>query len=213
MNLMNRPYQVQSHTGVHKAATSRAKRLLDIGFSLAALVLLLPLLLLVAVVIKVESPGPALFRQRRGGLHGETFVILKFRTMRTQEDGDTVDQVVWGDPRVTRFGALLRHTCMDELPQFWNVLHGEMSVVGPRPHALAHDRVHDLTHPDYAFRFAVKPGLTGLAQVKGYRGEISAPSGIAARLACDLDYIANWSFMLDLKLIAQTICMAVRTPA
>ena len=211
---MSLPHRIHHEaTNRHDATVSRLKRVLDIGFSAAALILLLPLLLLVAAIIRLDSPGPALFRQRRGGLYGKPFVILKFRTMRTLEDGDKIEQAVWRDPRVTRFGALLRHTCMDELPQFWNVLRGEMSIVGPRPHALAHDRSYDAALPDYTRRFAVKPGLTGLAQVRGYRGQIAGISAMADRLACDLEYIRRWSFLLDLKLIVATMGLAIRVRA
>lgn len=210
---MHRQYKAPRKTSAQRATTSRLKRILDICFSFAALIILLPLLLLIAAIVRLDSPGPSLFRQRRGGLHGKPFVILKFRTLRTLEDGDKVDQVVWGDPRVTRFGALLRYTSMDELPQFWNVLHGEMSIVGPRPHALAHDRNYHVALPDYGLRFTVKPGLTGLAQVRGYRGEISGISAMSDRLASDLEYIERWSLGLDLKLILATVGMAVRARA
>jgi putative colanic acid biosysnthesis UDP-glucose lipid carrier transferase len=186
------------------AAKSRRKRALDIMISLFALALFLPLMLAIAAIIRLESAGPALFRQRRGGLNNEPFVILKFRTMRTLDDGEVVRQATLGDQRVTPFGALLRRTSVDELPQFINVLCGDMSIVGPRPHALAHDAHYSEVLPDYRHRWAVKPGLTGMAQVSGLRGETVKLEAMAARINCDLEYIRRWSFLLDLKLILFT---------
>jgi putative colanic acid biosysnthesis UDP-glucose lipid carrier transferase len=178
---------------------------MDIAIALPALLVLAPLLAVIAVLIKLETPGPAIFRQRRGGLHGKPFVILKFRTMLTMEDGDHVRQATLGDSRITRLGALLRRTSLDELPQLVNVLRGEMSVVGPRPHALAHDRFYGANLPAYRGRSAVRPGLTGAAQVAGQRGEIRSIEQMAARVACDLSYIHRWSLTRDLSLIIATM--------
>ena len=189
---------------VQNAATSRRKRALDILISLFALGLFLPLMLTIAAIIRLESPGPALFRQRRGGLHNQPFVIFKFRTMRTVEDGEEVRQATRADRRVTPFGSLLRRTSLDELPQFLNVLRGDMSIVGPRPHALAHDALYSQALPLYRQRWAVKPGLTGIAQVSGLRGETAKLEAMAARINCDLEYIRRWTFLLDLKLILFT---------
>jgi putative colanic acid biosysnthesis UDP-glucose lipid carrier transferase len=186
------------------AAKSRRKRALDVVISIFALILFLPIIVAIAAIIRLESPGPALFRQRRGGLNNRPFVILKFRTMRTLEDGDTVPQATRQDRRVTPFGAVLRRTSMDELPQFVNVLRGEMSIVGPRPHALAHDVIYSAALPDYHRRLEVKPGLTGMAQINGYRGETQELEDMAARINCDLEYIQQWSFLLDIKLILST---------
>ena len=197
-------YESGALFAVQNAATSRRKRALDILISLFALGLFLPLMLAIAAIIRLESPGPALFRQRRGGLHNQPFVIFKFRSMRTVEDGDEVRQATRADRRVTPFGSLLRRTSLDELPQFLNVLRGDMSIVGPRPHALAHDALYSQALPLYSQRWAVKPGLTGIAQVSGLRGETAKLEAMAARINCDLEYIRRWTFLLDLKLILFT---------
>ena len=185
-------------------ALSRAKRALDLFGAVVALILFLPLLLILAAAIRLESPGPAIFRQRRGGLNGRPFTIYKFRTMRTQEDGDVILQAYSGDERITWLGALLRRTSMDELPQLLNIVKGEMSLVGPRPHALAHDRFYGELIPDYARRLRTRPGLTGLAQVCGLRGETRELDLMAERVRHDLRYIDDWSLLLDLQLIAGT---------
>lgn len=173
-------------------------------FAAAALLVLLPILLLIALAIRLETPGPALFRQRRGGLGGRPFVIYKFRSMTCQEDGGGIRHATREDPRVTPFGALLRRTSLDELPQLINVLKGDMSLVGPRPHALAHDEYYAARLPNYAARTRAKPGLTGLAQVSGWRGEIDELETMAQRVAYDIAYIDDWSLPLDLKLIFLT---------
>ncbi|HEX5775336.1 MAG TPA: sugar transferase [Caulobacteraceae bacterium] len=185
-------------------ALSRGKRALDLVGAVVAIILFLPLLLIIAAAIRLESPGPAVFRQRRGGLNGRTFTIYKFRTMRAQEDGDVILQAYSGDERITWLGRLLRRTSMDELPQLVNVLKGEMSLVGPRPHALAHDRFYGELIPDYARRLRTRPGLTGLAQVAGLRGETREIDLMAERVRHDLRYIEEWSLLLDLQLIAGT---------
>jgi putative colanic acid biosysnthesis UDP-glucose lipid carrier transferase len=181
-----------------------AKRSTDLTLAGVALVFLLPFLLLVAAAIFVESGGPIIFRQVRGGLHGRPFTIWKFRTMRVLENGDAITQAQKRDPRVTRLGAVLRKTSIDELPQLWNVVRGDMSIVGPRPHALAHDRYYGNLVAGYATRQCVKPGLTGLAQVEGCRGETSSLNDMARRVLLDVRYIAEWSYWLDIKIIART---------
>jgi putative colanic acid biosynthesis UDP-glucose lipid carrier transferase len=181
-----------------------AKRSTDVSLAFAALVFLLPFLLLVAAAIFIESGGPVIFRQKRGGLHGRPFTIWKFRTMRVLENGEAVTQAQKLDPRVTRLGAVLRKTSIDELPQLWNVVRGDMSIVGPRPHALAHDRYYSELIAGYATRQFVKPGLTGLAQVEGCRGETSSINDMARRVELDIRYIAQWSYWLDVKIIART---------
>lgn len=181
-----------------------AKRVLDVVVAAALLALTLPLLLLLAVAIRLETRGPALFRQTRLGLHGKPFAILKLRTMRCAEDGMDVVQACRNDPRVTRLGRLLRTASLDELPQLFNVLKGEMSLVGPRPHAVAHDRHYARLIPHYARRQTVKPGLTGLAQIRGHRGETATLQAMAARIACDLHYVRNASFVLDLRILLVT---------
>lgn len=186
------------------ATVNPVKRLLDIIGAAVLLILLLPLLASIAAMIRLESSGPAIFRQRRGGLHGQPFVILKFRTMRALEDGEIIVQATTEDPRITRFGSLLRRTSMDELPQLWNVLRGDMSLVGPRPHALAHDDFYGQLIPNYHMRFLARPGLTGLAQVAGLRGETAELDEMAERVRLDLRYVAEWSLTLDLKLLLGT---------
>ncbi len=186
------------------------KRSLDIAGSLALCVLLAPLLFAVGVLIRLTSSGPVLFRQTRRGLNGRTFEIYKFRTMIVQEDGPYVVQARRNDPRVTPFGALLRRSSIDELPQLINVLRGEMSLIGPRPHAMVHD--HDFAGrvADYALRQHVKPGITGLAQVNGYRGETTTPEAIDRRVEFDLRYIEGWSLWLDLWIIVRTVQAVIR---
>lgn len=180
------------------------KRSLDLTLGLAALLFLLPFLLLVAAAIFSKSGGPVIFRQQRGGLNGKPFTIWKFRTMRVLEDGEKIAQVRKSDPRVTRLGAVLRRTSIDELPQLWNVVRGDMSIVGPRPHALAHDRHYGDLVSAYSTRQCVKPGLTGLAQVEGCRGETSSVDAMEKRVLLDIAYIETWSFWLDLKIIMRT---------
>lgn len=163
-----------------------------------------PLLLAIAVAVKLDSPGPVLFRQRRYGLNGQTFQCLKFRTMRVQEDGPLVVQAQRHDPRITRVGAWLRRWNLDELPQLVNVWRGEMSLVGPRPHAAAHNELYRKQVPGYMRRHGLRPGLTGWAQVLGLRGETETLEKMAARVEADLDYIAHWSLLLDLKIFLLT---------
>jgi Undecaprenyl-phosphate glucose phosphotransferase len=186
-------------------ADAIVKRGSDIVLSLAILVLILPLLLLIAVAVKLGSPGPAIFRQHRYGLDGSDITVYKFRTMTVTEDGDTVRQASKGDERVTRLGAFLRRTSLDELPQFVNVLQGRMSIVGPRPHAVAHNETYRKLIKGYMQRHKVKPGITGWAQVNGLRGETETLDKMKARIEYDLDYLRNWSLRLDLFIIAKTV--------
>ncbi len=181
------------------------KRLFDIGVAALALVLLSPLFAITALLIRLDGPGPVLFRQKRYGLNQEPFRIFKFRTMRTMDDGRVVRQATKGDARVTRIGAHLRRLSIDELPQLLNVLIGDMSIVGPRPHALAHDQLYFEKLARYARRLNVKPGITGWAQVRGHRGEIADDSAMLARLDHDLYYIDNWSLWLDVKIMFMTV--------
>jgi putative colanic acid biosysnthesis UDP-glucose lipid carrier transferase len=186
-------------------ATSRRKRTFDILLSAAALLLFLPLLLTVAFLVRLETPGPALFRQRRTGLNGVIFTVLKFRTMTVTEDGGTVRQATQHDKRVTALGAVLRKFSIDELPQLLNVLRGEMSLIGPRPHAVAHDEAWGKQAPGYARRFRAKPGLTGYAAVCGFRGEVKELQAIVDRVEADNEYIDTWTFGLDMKIVWRTI--------
>ena len=182
-----------------------AKRAFDVVAASAALILLSPLLLACAALIKLDSPGPALFFQRRYGFNRETFRIVKFRTMTTMEDGRHVKQATANDTRVTRIGRFMRRYNIDELPQLLNVVRGEMSLVGPRPHALAHDQLFERRIALYARRHNVKPGITGWAQVNGLRGEIDSPEKIRQRIEHDLYYIDNWSLIFDIWIIFLTI--------
>ncbi len=181
-----------------------AKRCIDILFAGLGLLALLPLLAIVAVAIKLDSPGPIIFRQQRCGFNGRCFQIRKFRTMSVLEDGPLVIQAQFADKRVTRLGRWLRRTSIDELPQLLDVLDGNMSLVGPRPHALAHDNQFDKIVRKYAFRRRVKPGLTGWAQVNGCRGPIPTSASIERRVEYDLWYIDNWSLWLDFMILLQT---------
>ncbi len=181
------------------------KRLFDILVSVAALALLSPLLALVAALIRLDSNGPALFTQRRYGFNQEAFRIFKFRSMTTMEDGRDIAQAKVQDPRITRIGRFIRRYNVDELPQLINVLRGEMSLVGPRPHALVHDQLFERKIALYARRHNVKPGITGWAQVNGLRGEIDGPEKIRQRVEHDLYYIDNWSLLFDVWIIFLTV--------
>ena len=189
-----------------QAAYNRAlKRAFDIVFSLIVLLAFYPVLyLIVGIMIKMTSPGPILFKQKRTGLYGQNFKCYKFRTMRVNAQADTL-QAAKDDPRKTRVGDFLRRTNLDEFPQFLNVLRGEMSVVGPRPHMLKHTELYSALIDKYMVRHLVKPGLTGWAQVTGYRGETRTLEQMEGRVKRDVWYIENWSFFLDLKIIVVTV--------
>jgi len=186
------------------------KRLSDIVLSSIILLFLAPLLLLIGMGVKLTSPGPALFKQRRYGLDGKEIIVYKFRSMAVCEDGNDVRQARRCDSRVTPFGAFLRRTSLDELPQFINVLQGRMSVVGPRPHAIAHNETYRKLIKGYMVRHKVRPGITGLAQVRGLRGETETLDKMQARIDCDLDYLRHWSMALDMKIIFKTIFVVLR---
>lgn len=185
-----------------------AKRAFDLVSASVAMLLLLPLFLLVAALIRLDSPGPVLFRQRRHGFNQQAFRIFKFRSMTTTDDGHVIKQATRDDPRITRIGRILRRYNLDELPQLLNVVAGHMSLVGPRPHALAHDREFERKIALYARRHNVKPGITGWAQVNGLRGETDTDEKMAARVACDHWYIDNWSFSLDIAILFRTVFSA-----
>ncbi|MBK5960240.1 undecaprenyl-phosphate glucose phosphotransferase [Rhodoplanes elegans] len=180
------------------------KRLLDIAVASFALVVLAPLMLLAALAVKIDSPGPVIFRQRRNGFNEREFLIFKFRSMTVLENGPLVTQATRHDPRVTRVGRFLRRTSIDELPQLFNVLRGDMSIVGPRPHAIAHDDEYSKIIGKYAYRHHVKPGITGWAQVNGYRGETPHVSLMEKRVSLDIWYINNWTIALDLRIMIKT---------
>jgi putative colanic acid biosynthesis UDP-glucose lipid carrier transferase len=186
------------------------KRAEDMALASIILLLVAPLMAAIAVGVKLSSPGPVLFKQRRYGLDGQPIRVYKFRTMSVCEDGDQVTQAGRADARVTRFGSFLRRTSLDELPQFYNVLQGRMSIVGPRPHAVAHNEQYRRLIKGYMLRHKVRPGITGLAQVRGLRGETDTLDKMEKRVECDLSYIQSWSLQLDLKIIARTIVNGFR---
>jgi putative colanic acid biosynthesis UDP-glucose lipid carrier transferase len=181
------------------------KRASDVVLGGLILALISPLLLLISAGVRLTSSGPAIFRQRRNGLGGEEIIVYKFRSMRTQDDGSVVKQATKDDDRITPFGAFLRRTSLDELPQFINVLQGRMSIVGPRPHAVAHNEQYRQLIKAYMVRHKVKPGITGWAQIHGHRGETDTIEKMQARVEYDLEYLRNWSLGLDLQIIARTI--------
>jgi putative colanic acid biosysnthesis UDP-glucose lipid carrier transferase len=186
------------------------KRLTDIGLSITILLLFLPLLMLIAVLVKITSPGPVIFKQRRYGLDGREIAVYKFRTMTVTEDGGEIRQASKSDSRITRIGGILRRTSMDELPQLINVLQGRMSLVGPRPHAVAHNEEYRKLIKGYMMRHKVLPGITGLAQVNGCRGETSQLEEMEARVNYDLDYLRRWTPLLDIKIILLTAVKVFR---
>jgi undecaprenyl-phosphate galactose phosphotransferase/putative colanic acid biosynthesis UDP-glucose lipid carrier transferase len=199
-------------SGLNKVE-SAAKRILDLFVTAIAIAILWPVLLLAAIAIKLDSEGPVIFQQRRNGLNGKEFVVYKFRTMTVLEDGPDIIQAGRGDRRVTRVGKFLRRSSIDELPQLLNVLKGDMSVVGPRPHAVAHNMKYRALVPGYDDRFSVKPGVTGWAQVNGLRGETATVHEMAKRVRADLWYINNWSFGLDLAILFRTCFEILREEA
>jgi putative colanic acid biosynthesis UDP-glucose lipid carrier transferase len=186
------------------------KRLTDIVLSVLILLLLLPLLAIIALLVKWSSKGPVIFKQRRYGLDGREIAVYKFRTMSVTEDGDTIRQASRTDERITPVGALLRRSSLDELPQLINVLQGRMSLVGPRPHAIAHNEEYRKLIKGYMIRHKVLPGITGLAQVNGCRGETAKLEEMEARVNYDLDYLRHWSPMLDIKIILLTVIKLFR---
>lgn len=189
----------------HYGVQNYLKRTFDIVFSFFALLLLSPLMLLISIAVKLTSKGPVFFVQDRYGLDGKKIGVYKFRTMKVQENSDTVVQASRNDPRVTALGAVLRRTSMDELPQFLNVLLGQMSVVGPRPHAVAHNEQYRSQVSFYMLRHKVKPGITGWAQINGWRGETDTLDKMEKRVEYDLYYIRNWSLWFDIKIIFKTV--------
>jgi putative colanic acid biosynthesis UDP-glucose lipid carrier transferase len=186
------------------------KRLSDIVFASAALLALWPVMLAITIGIKWTSPGPVLFKQRRYGLDGAEIMVYKFRSMKVLEDGAVVRQATRDDDRITPFGAFLRRTSLDELPQFLNVLQGTMSIVGPRPHAVAHNEQYRKLIKRYMLRHKVKPGITGWAQINGFRGETETVEKMQSRVAYDLDYMRNWSVALDVWIMLRTVTVVFR---
>jgi putative colanic acid biosynthesis UDP-glucose lipid carrier transferase len=188
------------------------KRASDIVLASVILTLIAPILAAIAIAVKYTSPGPVLFRQRRYGLDGREIVVYKFRSMTVTEDGPVVRQATKNDNRVTPLGAFLRRTSLDELPQFINVLQGRMSIVGPRPHAVAHNEMYRKLVKSYMVRHKVRPGITGWAQVNGLRGETDTVEKMKARIEYDLDYLRHWSLRLDLRIIWRTIFVVFKKP-
>ncbi|MGJ0486514.1 MAG: undecaprenyl-phosphate glucose phosphotransferase [Methylomicrobium sp.] len=187
------------------------KHIFDFCVSLCILVFISPLLLLIALIIKLYSPGPILFKQIRYGLDGREIKVYKFRTMNVCENGRTIQQASKNDPRIYPFGAFLRKTSLDELPQFLNVLKGDMSIVGPRPHAVAHNEIYRKLIQGYMLRHKVKPGITGWAQVHGLRGETETLDKMEKRVEYDLEYLKNWSLSLDILIIFRTFSVVLKT--
>jgi putative colanic acid biosynthesis UDP-glucose lipid carrier transferase len=181
------------------------KRTMDIILGACALLLALPIITLIALAVKLSSAGPVLFRQRRYGLNGEEITVYKFRSMTVCEDGPVVTQATAQDRRVTAIGRLLRKTSLDELPQLFNVLQGTMSLVGPRPHAVAHNEKYRRLINGYMIRHKVRPGITGLAQIHGLRGETDTVDKMAERVRYDLEYLRNWSPWLDIKILVRSL--------
>ncbi|MFL9864824.1 undecaprenyl-phosphate glucose phosphotransferase [Paraburkholderia fungorum] len=182
------------------------KRIFDRLFALAALTALAPVMLVIAAMVKLSSPGPVFFRQKRKGIDGNQFEIYKFRSMKMhKEEVGKITQATRRDPRITAVGAFLRRTSLDELPQFINVLRGEMSVVGPRPHALEHDDIYKDLVKGYMHRYRIKPGITGWAQINGYRGETDRIEKMMGRVKLDLYYMQHWTFWLDIKIVVLTL--------
>lgn len=180
------------------------KRAVDIFFSGIGLILLSPIMLIIALAVKLSSPGPIFFKQRRYGLNGQEILVYKFRSMKVMEDGEKVQQATKNDSRITPIGKVLRKTSLDELPQFINVLQGRMSLVGPRPHAVAHNEMYRKLISGYMLRHKVKPGITGWAQVNGFRGETDTLEKMQQRVNYDLEYLRNWSLSLDFQILIRT---------
>jgi putative colanic acid biosysnthesis UDP-glucose lipid carrier transferase len=186
------------------------KRMADVLISSALLLLTSPLMIAIAILVRLSSLGPIIFRQRRYGLNGEEILVYKFRTMTVTEDGPDIPQATKSDSRTTPVGRFLRRYSLDELPQLFNVLAGKMSLVGPRPHAVAHNEMYRKLIKGYMVRYKVKPGITGLAQVNGLRGETRTLQQMEARVRYDLEYLRNWSFELDLAILAKTVYRVFR---
>jgi putative colanic acid biosynthesis UDP-glucose lipid carrier transferase len=191
-------------------SSGAVKRVSDVVLSLIILTLILPILAVIAIAVKMGSPGPIIFKQRRYGLDGEEILVYKFRSMTVTEDGAAIQQAQKNDSRITPLGAFLRRSSLDELPQFVNVLQGRMSIVGPRPHAVAHNELYRKLIKGYMVRHKVKPGITGWAQVNGYRGETETLEKMQGRIDYDLDYLRNWSLQLDLQIILKTVRLVLK---
>ena len=186
------------------------KRATDLILASAGLLLISPMMLAIAAAVKLTSKGPIFFRQRRYGLNGEEILVYKFRSMKTTEDGPIILQATKADPRVTPLGRFIRKTSLDELPQLFNVLRGNMSLVGPRPHAIAHNEMYRKLISGYMIRHKVRPGITGLAQVNGLRGETETIEKMRERVRYDLEYLRHWSPWLDITILWRTLGLMIR---
>ena len=186
------------------------KRAMDIAAALGLIAFISPLLAIIAIAVRVDSPGPSLFQQTRNGRHNKPFTIYKFRTMYVDDESDAVTQAVPGDARVTRVGRFLRRSSLDELPQLFNVVLGDMSIIGPRPHVVSQNEYYKKLIDEYDRRTDMRPGLTGLAQIHGLRGPTPTVELMAARVKKDIEYIRSWSIWTDLGILAKT-CMVVVT--
>jgi len=186
------------------------KRVADVILSLMIIIAISPIVLAAYFTVKLSSPGPAIFKQRRYGLNGDEFFVYKFRSMTMCEDQGDIHQATKNDQRITRAGAFMRKTSLDELPQFFNVLRGDMSIVGPRPHAVAHNEIYRKSIKGYMFRHKVKPGITGWAQVNGWRGETDTLDKMKVRIEYDLAYLRNWSLRLDFYIIFKTALLVFK---
>jgi undecaprenyl-phosphate galactose phosphotransferase/putative colanic acid biosynthesis UDP-glucose lipid carrier transferase len=204
------PWMIELKKAPLTRSEAGVKRVFDVIFASVACVLLLPMMLTVALLIRLDSSGPALFRQTRNGFNGRSFKIFKFRTMRVLEEGNAVRQATRNDARVTRLGRWLRRTSIDELPQLLNVIAGDMSLIGPRPHATVHNCEYEKLISNYAYRHHMKPGISGWAQVNGLRGETQTVDLMSQRVNLDLWYINNWSFWLDIRILVKTIFITLR---
>lgn len=202
---MNIHFKNPTLSPLNDQVNQATKRIEDIILSSIILVLISPILLIISILIKCTSSGPILFIQDRHGKDGKIIKVWKFRTMKVMENSHVVTQATKNDPRITKIGRFLRRTSLDELPQFFNVLYGSMSIVGPRPHAVSHNYHYAELIPKYMLRHSVKPGVTGLAQIKGFRGETDTLDKMENRVRYDLKYIRHWSLWLDLKLVFLTI--------
>jgi putative colanic acid biosysnthesis UDP-glucose lipid carrier transferase len=194
----------------YSGVDSVVKNISDFVLAALILIILLPLMLVIAFIVKLSSPGPAIFKQRRYGLNGEEIIVYKFRSMTASDDGNKIEQAHKNDPRITRVGAFLRRSSLDELPQFINVLQGRMSIVGPRPHAVAHNELYRNLIRGYMLRHKIKPGITGWAQVNGLRGETQVLEKMKARIEFDLYYLRNWSIWLDMWIVLLTVWVVMR---
>jgi putative colanic acid biosynthesis UDP-glucose lipid carrier transferase len=205
MGLVGSTQTISVYDSPMKGGSSLLKRIEDIVLASIILCIIVIPMLIISIVVKLTSKGPVIFKQNRYGMDGKKIKIWKFRSMTTQDNGDVVKQATKGDARITPLGAFLRRTSLDERPQFFNVLQGDMSIVGPRPHAASHNELYRKKISYYMLRHRMKPGITGWAQVSGWRGETDTDEKMETRIKYDLHYIRNWSLWFDFKIVIFTI--------